>query len=567
VSAGLLTGLLPGVLPAIAQEAGATLELRPFCESGYAGTEWIYGPVPPPDWTPGSDPELCAPFDVRDPQTLQTEPFSIGDEIKLDLVVQNPMKKPISGVRTWISYDATILEGKEIVINQEIFPEVIPGEADFAAKNGFVKIQVNASDKAYPSTYWVRVATVTFTVTKEILPGTVLSFFDVQRDGHTYILASENGTETYALAQEPGSLFVQLEKSAGGSPAPVAASGSTLVADGSACVQSSDCRSGQCTDSICAPTSDAELTACTFDGQCPSATCYEGFCRDANFRIPNDQQCRRDAQCSSGTCRNGLCSGLTNQPDGTGCASGLECASGRCESGVCHAQPAQAAGSCFFDTDCTNSGTCVNGLCSSPSTAPAALIPTGGTCVLSTQCQSTMCVEGICRDQETYENDRTAFALLQVRNLRATTEGGIAYLQWDALRSSMLKGYNVYYGSTSGQYIQRKTIPATNASVSIRNLPEGETYYFAVRAVSGQDEESAFSQEVSMEIGNPSTSTAPLVASILTDAPGENPVVTGGAGTLPGETGMGTTLAIFMLISAVIGTILASRRQLTAVAR
>jgi hypothetical protein len=488
--------------------------------------------------------------------------------------VHNPEKKPISGVRAWISYDATVLEGKTISINQTLFPEIIPGEADFAPKNGFAKIQVNASDKSYPSSYWIHVATITFTVSKEVLPGTVLSFFDVQRDGHTFLLSDQAGTETYAMAQEPGSLFVQLKTSAGTPPvAPVTQSGSGLPA-GSACLQNGDCSSALCEAGVCAASSaDAELLACSFDGQCESATCYEGFCRANDFRIPNSGECRRDAQCVSGVCSNGQCSGVTGLENGTGCTSNIECASNFCSGSVCSAAPAPSATTCFTDADCPSGNSCSGGICAGATeqqpqpVQSAGTIPVGGTCVISTQCQSNMCVEGVCQDPEMYENDRTAFSLLQVRNLRATTEASTAYLQWDALRSSQLKGYNVYYGSTSGQYLQRKTIPSTNASLSIRNLPEGETYYFAVRAVSAQDEETAFSQEVAMEIGNPGTSTAPLVASILTDAPGENPVITGDAGTLPGETGMGTTFVLLALLSAVVGTLLASKRQITALAR
>ena len=32
------------------------------------------------------------------------------------------------------------------------------------------------------------------------------------------------------------------------------------------------------------------------------------------------------------------------------------------------------------------------------------------------------------------------------------------YLGWEGLNSSQLKAYNVYYGTTSGKYIQRRSI-------------------------------------------------------------------------------------------------------------
>ena len=43
-------------------------------------------------------------------------------------------------------------------------------------------------------------------------------------------------------------------------------------------------------------------------------------------------------------------------------------------------------------------------------------------------------------------SERTAFALLQVRNLRVTSDGTSVFLAWDELNSSSLQAYNIYYG-------------------------------------------------------------------------------------------------------------------------
>ncbi len=157
--------------------------------------------------------------------------------------------------------------------------------------------------------------------------------------------------------------------------------------------------------------------------------------------------------------------------------------------------------------------------------------------------------------------ERTAFALLQVRNLRISSEGSSIFLAWDDLNSSSLKGYNIYYGTTSGRYIQRKTVNGTMNSIVLRNLPLGETYFVALRAVSLSDEESSFSQEVSVEVGNAATSTAPLVQ----EGFGRNPVgnLTGnGAVSVPGNTGSASAFALLFLLCAVVGTFIASKRQL-----
>jgi len=149
----------------------------------------------------------------------------------------------------------------------------------------------------------------------------------------------------------------------------------------------------------------------------------------------------------------------------------------------------------------------------------------------------------------------TAFALLQVRNLRITTEGTSIYVAWDPLTSSQLKAYNLYYGTTTGRYIQRKTISGDSTSMAIRGLPEKTTYFVTIRALSTQDEESAFSQEVAVEVGSPNTSTAPLTGDLLAT---RKPV------TVPGETGMSSVITLILTISAITGTALASRRQLVA---
>lgn len=149
----------------------------------------------------------------------------------------------------------------------------------------------------------------------------------------------------------------------------------------------------------------------------------------------------------------------------------------------------------------------------------------------------------------------TVFTMLQVQGLRVTTEGSSVFLAWDALPSTELVGYNVYYGTTMGSYIQRRGVEKAATSLTIRALPVGSTYYFAVRGVNGRGQETEFSQEVGVSVGNPRTSTSPLSANSLpTGTPDTN-------GTVAGETGVSSILLAFLTFSAVIGTVLAFRRQ------
>ena len=157
----------------------------------------------------------------------------------------------------------------------------------------------------------------------------------------------------------------------------------------------------------------------------------------------------------------------------------------------------------------------------------------------------------------------SAFTLLQVQNLRITTRDRDVYVGWMPLRSSEIKGYNVYYSTVSGRYAQRHSLPASAESYTIRDLEPGTTYFVAVRAFNQSDNESAFSQEVSVTVGRPETSTAPLSAiQEQNSAPEGNPLSTRESAEITGETGASSVLFIVVMISAVLGTMLAFHRQL-----
>lgn len=151
----------------------------------------------------------------------------------------------------------------------------------------------------------------------------------------------------------------------------------------------------------------------------------------------------------------------------------------------------------------------------------------------------------------------SVFTMLQIQGLRVTTDGSSAFLAWDALPSTELTSYNVYYGKKSGEYIQRRTVDKSATSLTIRALPVGATYYFAIRGLTSTNQETEFSQEVAVVIGSPWTSTSPLTGSIPTSTPSTD-------GTVAGSTGVPTVLLLLVLASAVIGTMTAVRRQYAA---
>jgi len=104
-------------------------------------------------------------------------------------------------------------------------------------------------------------------------------------------------------------------------------------------------------------------------------------------------------------------------------------------------------------------------------------------------------------------------------------------------------------------------VKSDTRTLTVRALPVGVTYYFAIRAVSGNGTESDFSQEVAVTIGNPATSTSPLSGNLLEGPNGNSPDTDG---NVAGESGPETWIAMLLVVSAVLGTLFAFRRQWTA---
>ena len=77
---------------------------------------------------------------------------------------------------------------------------------------------------------------------------------------------------------------------------------------------------------------------------------------------------------------------------------------------------------------------------------------------------------------------------------------GSATLAWNANTESDVNGYRVYYGTSSGNYIQgtAQGINAGNATTFVvNNLTRGQRYFFVVTAYDTSGNESPFSLEQS----------------------------------------------------------------------
>ena len=87
---------------------------------------------------------------------------------------------------------------------------------------------------------------------------------------------------------------------------------------------------------------------------------------------------------------------------------------------------------------------------------------------------------------------------------------GSAALAWNAptervdgtlISSSDIKGYNIHYGTASGNYTQTQPITGNVTTYTFTNLPNGVNYYFAVSAIDTTDKESGYSTELCKTIG------------------------------------------------------------------
>ena len=137
------------------------------------------------------------------------------------------------------------------------------------------------------------------------------------------------------------------------------------------------------------------------------------------------------------------------------------------------------------------------------------------------------------------------FAVLRPQGLRVMTKDDQVFLIWNALLDPRVVGYNIYYGTVSGRYIQRRTISSETTGVTIRNLPPGTRMYFALTAFNAGAQDSEYSDEVAVTVGDPASSTAPFTLA-------ENGNVKPGNGGVPVGTGMPLTAIIVLAVIALL---------------
>jgi hypothetical protein len=84
-------------------------------------------------------------------------------------------------------------------------------------------------------------------------------------------------------------------------------------------------------------------------------------------------------------------------------------------------------------------------------------------------------------------------------------------LGWSPSSDTNVVGYNIYYGTSSGDYTSEVAIGNVSV-ITVSNLTFGATYYFAATAVDSAGNESGFSNEIQY-----------IIPGILTLSAGANP--------------------------------------------
>jgi hypothetical protein len=106
---------------------------------------------------------------------------------------------------------------------------------------------------------------------------------------------------------------------------------------------------------------------------------------------------------------------------------------------------------------------------------------------------------------------RIFYILLALLAGLAGTKAATVSLSWNPSSGTNTTGYNIYYGTASGNYTNRVTVGNVSA-ITISNLTAGTTYYFAATAFDAGGDESIYSNEAMF-----------IVPGVLTLSQGANP--------------------------------------------
>lgn len=118
---------------------------------------------------------------------LRLQEEGSAEAIAVDIWLINPDQKPITSVRSFLTFDSDVLSGTEIAIPQDSpFTVVAPGEQQFDADRGLAKIGLSTADNTVVTESEQLVATVFFKRQENTF--TTIDFYNPGDNGHTLVL-------------------------------------------------------------------------------------------------------------------------------------------------------------------------------------------------------------------------------------------------------------------------------------------------------------------------------------------------------------------------------------------
>lgn len=137
---------------------------------------------------------------------LQKEEISSGS-VSVSIHIQNPSRQEIKSVQSWLQFDPQILKGIKIDASTSPFDFVAPGENNFDASKGIVKIGRSTISSGI-SAEDILVATVSFE--RLSTETTQISFYNFQvgSDSNTSVRVFEDGFPVNVLKTEPQAFTV-----------------------------------------------------------------------------------------------------------------------------------------------------------------------------------------------------------------------------------------------------------------------------------------------------------------------------------------------------------------------
>lgn len=144
-----------------------------------------------------------------------TTEAKIGDEFDVDVVLKNPGLQNVISVRSWLEYNANVLEAVSVNTDTSPFTLSAPGETEISKDEGFVKLGRSNISGGYAQAE-AKVATVHFKVITPYAIKTLIEPYDYQVTelGHTSVNIVDQAFPINILGEEPESLIINLNPGA-----------------------------------------------------------------------------------------------------------------------------------------------------------------------------------------------------------------------------------------------------------------------------------------------------------------------------------------------------------------